>query len=149
MGAKLSQAIACLYPDRVDGVIALDGAPCQQDSADIHPYYKMFNEIVLFMVFMDRLSKKKELSRKDAIKMIKERFADNRSSAAMLMKLMDQKAPTLKWKRNIESLYSKDGKDTFHFDEGFRSDKESIYHLIAENGPENYDFEVFNKIFKN
>lgn len=57
MGAKLSQAIACLYPDRVDGVIALDGAPCQQDDADIHPYYNMFNEIVLFMVFMDRLSK--------------------------------------------------------------------------------------------
>lgn len=27
MGAKLAQAMACLYPDRVDAVIAIDGAP--------------------------------------------------------------------------------------------------------------------------
>jgi hypothetical protein len=49
------------------------------------------------MIFTNRLAEKKQISRKDGIKMIKEKFADNRSYAAMLMRLMDQKSPTLKW----------------------------------------------------
>jgi hypothetical protein len=81
--------------------------------------------------------------------MIKDKFADKRSYAAMLMRLMDQKSPTLKWKRNVEALNTKDGNNKYHFDVYYRSDKELVYHLIGENGPENYDFEVFSKIFKN
>lgn len=95
------------------------------------------------------ISQKKPIPRKDGMKLIKEKFADNRGYQAMLLKLMDMKSKNLEWTRNVGALYHFDGHDTFHFDEGFRSDKDLIYHLIAEQGPENYDFEVFSKIFKN
>jgi len=46
-------------------------------------------------------------------------------------------------------LQQKDEGNTFHFDMGVRSEKDNVYHLIAENGPENWNFEVYQQIFKN
>lgn len=99
------------------------------------------------MIFTTRLANKKGLTRKQAMKMTKDRFADKRAVAATLMAKMDRTKTELAWNLNVLTFYDKDGGNTFHFDMGFRSDKELIYHLIAENGPENYPFETFTEIF--
>jgi hypothetical protein len=56
---------------------------------------------------------------------------------------MDPKEKEVKFKRNAKSLMLEDGGDVFHFDEKLRSEKDNVYHLIAQNGPENWDFEVY------
>jgi hypothetical protein len=42
------------------------------------------------MIFSHKLNEKKGISRKDGMKLIKEKFADNRPIAAMLMSKIDK-----------------------------------------------------------
>ena len=56
---------------------------------------------------------------------------------------MDSKEKNIKWNRNARSLHRKDGGDTFRLDLDYRSEKDNVYHLIAENGPENWNFEEY------
>lgn len=89
------------------------------------------------------------MTRADAKKMIKDEFSDNRAIAAMLLRQMDTKEKSLKWNRNVRTFHQKDQGNTFHFDLDMRSEKDNVYHLIAENGPENWNFEEYQKIFPN
>lgn len=93
--------MTCVYPDRVNAVIALDGAPVKQADGKYHPYYNFFYNIVKFMLVLYKIQERKGLTRKAAQKMIKEEFSDDRAVAAMLLRLMDQKSKELSWKRNI------------------------------------------------
>ena len=84
----------------------------------------------------------------DAKRVIKLRASEQeRAVAALLLRQMDPKEKGVSFKRNAKSLMLEDGGDVFHFDEGLRSDRDNVYHLIAQKGPENWDFEVYQKIF--
>ena len=100
MGAKLVQVMTILYPDRVNAVIAVDGAPVKQADGKYHPFYKLFSQIIIFMVMLEKVRDKQGLTRKHAQKLIKEEFKDNRPVAAMLFRQMDSKDKSLKWNRN-------------------------------------------------
>ena len=103
------------------------------------------------MTTMEMIRDEDGMSQDSAKKIIKEYFSNNRLVAAMLLMKVDSKESDLKWKVNLESLKPKNNERgyTFKFDLGLRSDKENIYHLIAdkgtpyEYGPKNWDFEVY------
>ena len=69
----------------------------------------------------------------------------------MLFKQMDNKEKDLKWTRNIYAFYKSntDNGDTFVYPEDLRSERDDIYHIVSENGPENWNFEVYQNIFPN
>ena len=143
MGAKCAQTMSILYPDRVDAVIAFDGAPVKQAVGSLHPYYNIFWRVISFMATLEEYRDLKGLTRNDAKKLLKEEFADNRAIAAILLKNMDTKDKSLRWIKNYKTLYCEDGGDVFHFDVDLRSQRDNVYHLIGEHGPENWNFEEY------
>lgn len=78
--------MAVLYPDRVNAVIAADGAPVKQADGKFHPYYNLFWKIIRFMIVLEIVNERQGLSRNDAKKMIKQTFSENRAIAAILMR---------------------------------------------------------------
>lgn len=99
------------------------------------------------MIHLEKLKDEKGLIKAEAKRMIKEKFSEERAVAALLLRQMDPKEKGVSFKRNAKSLMLEDGGDVFHFDEGLRSDRDNVYHLIAQKGPENWDFEVYQKVF--
>ena len=91
------------------------------------------------------------MTRKVAMSIIKDEFKEDRAMAAIMMKQMDLKSKELKWVRNINAFYKDeiDNSDTFVFDEEQKSDRDDIYHIISENGPENWNLEVYQSVFPN
>jgi len=133
------------YPDRINAVIAADGAPVKQADGKFHPYYRVFYEIIKFMILLEVLRDDYDMTKQQAKKVIKEAWKDDRAVAAMLMRQMDPKDKNVKWNRNATAMVisRKNPGNTFHFDLELRSEKDNVYHLLTENGPENWNFEVF------
>jgi len=133
------------YPDRINAVIAADGAPVKQADGMYHPFYRVFYEIIKFMILLEVLRDDYDMTKQHAKKIIKEAWKDDRAVAAMLLRQMDPKDKNLKWNRNATAMFisrTSPG-NTFHFDLELRSEKDNVYHLLTENGPENWNFEVF------
>jgi hypothetical protein len=133
------------YPDRINAVIAADGAPVKQADGMYHPFYRVFYEIIKFMILLEVLRDDYDMTKPQAKKIIKEAWKEDRAVAAMLLRQMDPKDKNLKWNRNTTAMFISRLKpgNTFHFDLELRSEKDNVYHLLTENGPENWNFEVF------
>ena len=66
--------------------------------------------------------------------MCKEKFADNKDNAAILIKLMKKKSE-LEWMYNTKAFFNENN-DVSYFDTSMKSDKKMIYHLLGEKSPE-------------
>ena len=67
--------------------------------------------------------------------MIKEKYAENKDNAAILIKLMKKTSQQIEWLYNTKAFFNEDN-DVSYFDTSMKSDNKMIYHLIGEKSPE-------------
>ena len=101
MGGKIVMTAACLYPDRVDGVIALDAAPWHWNRRASQAINRPFK----YLRMMRKMSKR-NMNRKEAMAYIKKKYGKrNPANAAMFMKLIDRKFnDKLVWTLNVDAV---------------------------------------------
>lgn len=129
LGGRVAMTIACKFPDRVDGIICLDSPPGKSICEN-----EMY-ELMRYMTELSEIQKKDGLTKKEAMTMCKEKFADKKDNAAILIKLMKKKSEQIEWLYNTKAFFDKDD-DISYFDTSMKSDKQMIYHLIGLESPE-------------
>lgn len=141
MGGKIVMTAACKYPERVNGVIALDAAPWNWNRF----WSQKINRPFKYLRMMKRMSGR-NMNRKEAMAYIKKKYGKrNPANAAMFMKLIDRKFnDKLVWTLNVDAVLNG---NISGFDTKLRYDKPTAYFL---RGAKSFDFFrsiVYRKVF--
>lgn len=139
MGGRAVMTTACLNPDRVDGVIAVDAAPWSWNKKACYFTVWPFKNLRL----MRKLSKR-NLTRKEAQAIVKKKFKRTPAKAAMLYKLMDKKFDKLVWTINVDAILNG---ETSTFNTKLRYDKETAYFLRGKNSFNFFRSFVYKRVF--
>lgn len=138
LGARTAMTLACRFPERVTGVIAVDAAPVNEVGGAFGTFtYKVIE-------FMFKL-KEDGVSSKDAIEKAEEFFRGRPEFVHLIKMNLDRNSEVVKWAANIDSIYS-NFNHVRSFNEDLRYPEDTAYHIVGGKSII-YELSQYQKVF--